>query len=193
MKAYKQTVIKYHKYIENEGSLPTFTSASQASSGVNGVSVSPADIWSAIGTSYNTKVANSDNAYYTFDFEGGAKITSLTYQGYVVANSLPRARCYGIEAYDETTQQWVSLSSEIIETTLTTITLDNNTFYKQYRINLKGSEVGTYASMGVVTVNMGGTFRTLQETDETDYDYFVESEVYYLPKINNKYYGIGGS
>ena len=194
MKAYKDTKIKYYKYVETEGSLPTFASAQEAVNGVNGVTVSPTDIWSAVGTSKNTGVTNSTGRYYVFTFEKEFKITSFTYKGYMVSNSLPQASFIGLDAYDESTEEWVSLTTEAIGTVLKTISIDNDNFYYQYRIKLKGGETNIYAKMGVNTVKMDGIFKILQESDETDYEIAEEVDVYKLVKKTGveKYYSIGG-
>jgi hypothetical protein len=180
MKAVKEIIKKYYKYVSRNGNLPTFASASQASSGVDGVSVSPTDIFGAIGTSKNTLVKNTAGTYYEFNFEGGAKITSYVYKGYQVANSVPNAWFGGLDAYDEETQTWIRLSTT--SGVSQSETLENNKFYKKYRISLAGSETSRYANMGVNTVQMSGVFRTLQESNETDYEVVEDVGTYNLVK-----------
>lgn len=182
MKAYKRN--KTLKYKTTERSLPTFSSAIEASNGVDGVSIAPTNIWSSVGTSVNTNIPNSTGIYYEFYFKDGAKITSLTYKGRKVVNSLPFAGFYGLEAYNESRAKWVSLSTSKIYDTLTTININNNNFYKKYRIRLAGSETNKYANMGVTTINMSGTFRTLVDSNSADYDIVESVDSYYTIKIN---------
>ncbi len=192
MKANKEIIRKYYKYKITERSLPTFSSQAEAISGVDGVSISPYYIWSSVVTSLKTPVPNSAGAYYEFYFKDGAMITSLTYRGYVTADAVPCATYRGLDAYDEANGEWISLDTSVITTTSKTIDINSAEFYKKYRIKLTGSEVSRYANMGVYTIDMSGVFRTLQESDETDYDVIEDVDVYSLPKQGIKYYGIGG-
>ena len=188
---------KYYKYgPEKAISLPVFSSAVEAYNGIDGISVSPSDIWSAVSHEQLTYIPNIYGVYYYFNFENEIKIRELRYQGYVIPNQLPTASIQRVEAYDKRNKSWVSLWSGNLWNAVV-LSFNDERFFSSVRIYLMGSETNLYGSMGVYYVNINGITRELLEATPQDYDFYKDSYSYKgnitsLPRRYYKY-GIGNS
>lgn len=200
MKAFKQTVRKYYKYIISTYLQPTLTG-----NGVWGSSdTAVKETVGNISTTYSGPVYGcfngvnsvSANNWANLDFRFYSKIPLKITQIKLLQGVMAQATKGGKFYYSKDDSSWIQCGSftgqPLNTSTYTTFNTSVDGYYNYYRILL--DEAYTYSNgnrhVSCGGIKLIGTQRTTIAGTEDDYDYYEDVLIYKLPKLENKYYGI---
>lgn len=203
MKVYKETVKKYYKY--TNWTQPVLTSNGVI--GSNSFAVSETGSWESSDPAFqamdnNTGTVNifqkGTGYYFQFYNPNPLNVTNLNITNFAGDAWGTRALTAGSIMASNNGIDFVELltySNSVTGGSASwNIDLSTNTgYYKYYRIIATGTSYSNNGAVNQCMINelkITAKEQITVENSESDYDFFRDVDVYKLPKINEKYYGI---
>lgn len=197
MKAIKQTVRKYYKYIEGSWTRPNLTA--NGVMGGSSYAASASSTWSSnyayrafdgITTAGNCWESSASPSTLTFYSPVPIKATSFTFRNYYANTSSTNTPNTVVISGSNDNSTWTQLKS-YTNTNFTanatwTVNITNNNYYKYYRFSVSAG--GAY--MFIVELDITATQRIVQEGSASDYDFYEDVDVCKVVKAGNVYKAI---
>lgn len=171
--------INYYKYDYEDFCLPVYNTGN-IEDGVNDISIKPLTVVNdysnniayCINNRYYTTITNSYDSWYEISFKYPAKIQKMALLGWTIANQLPHASIMALQGFDENFEEWVDLWNGA-EYYNENIQVNNESFYKRYKVKFCGSETNIYGSMGFYYFNLYGVRQVVKGASKNDYDFYT--------------------
>ena len=192
MKAVKQIERKYYKY-GNTISIPQYTSQVEAETGKNGIKIiSGSYLWQVFGnTTTNTKYSwnHEGNRIAIIDFGAICELLTYNFRGQGATNQAYDVDMYPIEGSNDGVE-WYTIDAVKRQTSYNG-TFASGTRFRYARVTFHHcySDSGN-PSYGCWLQYFNMTVRQIQESTSDDYDYYLDTQTYKLPRLQDKYYGI---
>lgn len=200
MKVYKETVRKYYKYTSETVAYtsPIFNSAEEALAGNGNIRMIEGSDYFGI-TKQELALFNTGKQITFEILEQNPNdvygISNITFKNYVNTFDYPAFAIKDVKGSVDG-KTWVTITSFKGDasgdaTTTNNLNVTTPNYYKFLRFTTTNTDSRYgYGSGGHFAI----TFlkRKYVESTSSDYDFYEDVDVYKLPKINEKYYGIGG-
>lgn len=191
MKAYKETVRKYYKFVYSTFEQPALTSDGKMGGSSWAVSCSGGNR----GTSY-TAFYPQTGSYGAYAKGGQPQvwlnmytpkptiITSFQYTATWQSGNVYVALKASLDGVN-----WLNLYSKTpLALGTQAVTLDNNVAFQYYQLNIQTTGGGTNDGVDVSGVRLFGQNRVVENSTVDNYDYYVDVQKFSAPKIDGKYY-----
>lgn len=194
MKVYKETIRKYYKYQYSDWTQPKLTA--NGTIGDNGFACFAGSgaypAYNAFDGSKTTAwCSNSTNTADFIGFYNPKPLVVTKIQCYNYQWITGKWEVYGSD--NNSSYELLATGTNTLNTNGTTFDINlssNNKAFKYYKIQCLTTLAAQRVGMGELTIT--AKERVTVEGSSSDYDYYIDNDFYKLPKINEKYYGIGG-
>lgn len=199
MKAYKETVRTYYKYVYDAFSQPVLSA--NGTIGENAFAVEPSaqlsgyEGYKAFDDTTSTfwapvSATNPAGQYIIIYNPNELNITSIDMRNRSDSanNAITSGIIYG--SNDGTSWTEITTFTNSVSTAGGTWLIDlsgNTDYYKYYKLYISTGGYSSNRSCGLAEVSITATERTAEESTSSDYDFYVDTDEYKVVKDNNTY------